>query len=263
MNDRDALLAAVLASPDDDVPRLVFADWLEETGHPADAARAHYIRHQVEATRFPPDSAGSLLHARAAAAHRGSFFDEADQALGETAHEHGVAVIRRRGFVDELRIGGATSRILPGCSGLFGVAPVRLLDMAAPADPFGRIEHGEWLGRLRELRVRCQYGARDEGTNAVAGCRWLKGLVRLNLSRNGLSDAWVVEFVRRFDRSAFATSLRELDLSRNFGITNAGASALTAARGLDGLMLINLVACGINQHGITLLRRRFGERVVV
>src|SRR5262249_10513083 len=34
MAEEDALLSAVLASPRDDAPRLVFADWLEERGDP-------------------------------------------------------------------------------------------------------------------------------------------------------------------------------------------------------------------------------------
>ena len=32
MNDRAALLRAILDSPDDALPRLPFADWLEEDG---------------------------------------------------------------------------------------------------------------------------------------------------------------------------------------------------------------------------------------
>ena len=32
MTDRDALYAAVLAAPDDDTPRLVYADWLTAQG---------------------------------------------------------------------------------------------------------------------------------------------------------------------------------------------------------------------------------------
>jgi uncharacterized protein (TIGR02996 family) len=37
----DDLLPAVLAAPDDDLPRLVYADALEEAG---DVARAEFIR---------------------------------------------------------------------------------------------------------------------------------------------------------------------------------------------------------------------------
>jgi uncharacterized protein (TIGR02996 family) len=40
----DALLAAILASPDDELPRLAYADWLEERGDP----RAEYVRLNVE-----------------------------------------------------------------------------------------------------------------------------------------------------------------------------------------------------------------------
>ena len=43
-NDADALLKFVLAAPDDDAPRLVFADWLDEHGDPD---RAAFIRAQV------------------------------------------------------------------------------------------------------------------------------------------------------------------------------------------------------------------------
>jgi uncharacterized protein (TIGR02996 family) len=41
MNHNDALLQAVLASPDDDTPRLVYADWLEERGDPRGEFSGH------------------------------------------------------------------------------------------------------------------------------------------------------------------------------------------------------------------------------
>lgn len=44
----DALLAAVLAAPEDDAPRLVYADALEETGEASNVARAEFIRVQCE-----------------------------------------------------------------------------------------------------------------------------------------------------------------------------------------------------------------------
>jgi uncharacterized protein (TIGR02996 family) len=45
--DAEALLAAVCADPDDDTPRLVYADWLEEHGDERWRARAAFIREQV------------------------------------------------------------------------------------------------------------------------------------------------------------------------------------------------------------------------
>ncbi|HKB03335.1 MAG TPA: TIGR02996 domain-containing protein, partial [Gemmataceae bacterium] len=50
MTDEPTLLAAVLADPGDDAPRLVYADWLDEHGQPD---RAEFIRVQIELTRTP------------------------------------------------------------------------------------------------------------------------------------------------------------------------------------------------------------------
>lgn len=51
MTDEDALLRAIALAPDDDLPRLVYADWLDERGATAtgDRARAEFIRLQCEA----------------------------------------------------------------------------------------------------------------------------------------------------------------------------------------------------------------------
>lgn len=48
MTDREALIAAIAASPADDLPRLVFADWLDDNGDPA---QAEFIRAHVRLYR--------------------------------------------------------------------------------------------------------------------------------------------------------------------------------------------------------------------
>ena len=50
MTDHDALVAAICENPDDDTPRLVFADWLDEHDQSEYAA---FIRAQVELARTP------------------------------------------------------------------------------------------------------------------------------------------------------------------------------------------------------------------
>ncbi len=52
--DADAFLRAILENLDDATPRLVFADWLEDTADPANVAWAHYIRTQAELAAQPP-----------------------------------------------------------------------------------------------------------------------------------------------------------------------------------------------------------------
>src|SRR3954465_1671476 len=44
------LLSAVLAEPDDDAPRLAYADWLADNGQPE---RAEFVRLQIERMRRP------------------------------------------------------------------------------------------------------------------------------------------------------------------------------------------------------------------
>jgi uncharacterized protein (TIGR02996 family) len=43
VSDEEALLRAIWAEPDDDAPRLVYAEWLEENGQ---SERAEFIRVQ-------------------------------------------------------------------------------------------------------------------------------------------------------------------------------------------------------------------------
>jgi uncharacterized protein (TIGR02996 family) len=50
MSDETALLAAIRANPDEDTPRLVYADWLQEHSQPE---RAEFIRLQCAAARLP------------------------------------------------------------------------------------------------------------------------------------------------------------------------------------------------------------------
>lgn len=47
---RDSLLRTIIDNPEDDAPRLVCADWLEENGEPE---RAEFIRVQCELARTP------------------------------------------------------------------------------------------------------------------------------------------------------------------------------------------------------------------
>lgn len=51
MTDRAALYRSILERPDDDLPRLVYADWLEENG---ESERAEFIRRQISGEDVRP-----------------------------------------------------------------------------------------------------------------------------------------------------------------------------------------------------------------
>jgi uncharacterized protein (TIGR02996 family) len=69
-----ALLAAIVAHPDEDTPRLMYADWLDENGDPA---RAEFIRLHIEWDRRPPYSPPAAdLRARLIAAWESAGLNE-------------------------------------------------------------------------------------------------------------------------------------------------------------------------------------------
>src|SRR3954452_8559701 len=54
MNRDEGFLEAILEIPDDDTPRLAYADWLEGRGDP----RGEFIRVQIDLERLPPNDPG-------------------------------------------------------------------------------------------------------------------------------------------------------------------------------------------------------------
>ncbi len=58
MREHEAFLDAIRANPDDEAPRLVYADWLEDHGDP----RADYLRTEVQWAKKPKASLEKKLH---------------------------------------------------------------------------------------------------------------------------------------------------------------------------------------------------------
>src|SRR5262245_31911453 len=99
MSDRAALFQAVLDSPGDDAPRLVFADWLDENGEPE---RAEVIRLQIEAACTPfyePRYDALNRRADALIAAHGTGWRLPNLRAGDQ--------VFRRGFVEEITVRAA------------------------------------------------------------------------------------------------------------------------------------------------------------
>ena len=100
--EHEALLEAVCSAPDDDGPRLRFADWLEETGSPANVARAEFIRLQCALARLDEDADDELPLRRRAEAllrdHWRDWFRPLCAALGEPSPDPRPVQPRRGWF---------------------------------------------------------------------------------------------------------------------------------------------------------------------
>src|SRR5262249_51651057 len=112
----DAFLADVIENPEDDAPRLIYADWLDEHGQPE---RAEVIRVQVALAREAPDhpSRGEWLRREAEllSAHGKEWAGPAAVVDGQYRF--------RRGFVESVQ--GPLPSLLRVADGLFAKLPLR------------------------------------------------------------------------------------------------------------------------------------------
>src|SRR4051812_15312829 len=97
MADRDDFLAAIRRVPDDDTPRLVFADWLDEHGDPL----GEFIRVQVELEKVrdhPGDPRAEALQHREDVLGERHGRDWLGGAAGITAEYPAFGPVFRRGL---------------------------------------------------------------------------------------------------------------------------------------------------------------------
>jgi uncharacterized protein (TIGR02996 family) len=246
MTPEEAFLEDILAHPEDDTPRLIFADWLDDRNEPL----GEFIRIQVELAKLPDNHPRrSRLEWRCE-----QLLEQHEvRWLGPVAKLLPLECYRfiwQRGFVTELIGWGHEAsrslaqhigivlqtapleslRLLP-TGGIHSAGPLpwdppkpdlvldkmRLEDLALllNAPEIARIRLLDLGGEVhpviegRELIVSHQLG--DAGARLLAGAEHLHGLKELLLSDNLISDAgaWALA------NSPHLTGLTRLDLSHN------------------------------------------------
>ena len=148
--DRAALVAGILANPDDDTPRLVAADWFEENG---DSARGEFIRVQVNRARLPPtDPQQPELAARELRLLK----EHAERWMG--AHFAFKKCRFRRGFIEYVHL--HLTHFLHHRRELLALEPVRDISltgwMRATASLVSRVAGCEELRHIETLRFHHQ-----------------------------------------------------------------------------------------------------------
>lgn len=150
MNQGDILLKAILAEPDDDLPRLAYADWLEETG--SDPERAEFIQIQIERARR------SRLGIRMSDEERAMRDREHELWEGNRGRWFGdlydriIPPIVRRGFLDEIEIDGQRFADLP-FPDLFAKHPLRKVTVANQWDQYAQQISSRIPPQLRFLHL--------------------------------------------------------------------------------------------------------------
>jgi uncharacterized protein (TIGR02996 family) len=231
-----ALLDEVCAYPADDAPRLVYADWLEETGQPE---RGEFIRTQVELARMPADDPRKpdredrewelLL------AHGRDWFE----ALPAWARE-GWPVFER-GFPDGVSL--TATQLLRRGEALTRLIPLQKLHLRAIGKAVPDVAACPLLGRLTSLDLaRNPLGPDD--LRALLASPHLGALKDLILSQCVLSD----EGLQVLAGWPGLASVARLDLTWNYHLTPDGLAALLASPHLTGLRSLDLPQVNAERH---------------
>ena len=248
-SDRDALLAGILADPDADLPRLVFADWLEETGHPANCARAEYIRLAIDRHIYLDVNLEDYF-ARSDALKR-MFDDEWDTYLNDN-HDVGHAS-RMRGFVDSANLTGRRlGDVFGELSRCHPVQDMVVNDLPVP----GILTNLSPLIGLRSLTFP------DVKATVTSICSFLTvsrfpRLRSLSILNCGLSDWGVVQLVHVLKENATLQRLECLDLYGN-PLTDHAAHTLAATDWPPCFRRFVIDGTRITNAGREVLFRRFG-----
>ncbi len=200
MTHPDAFLQATLDAPDDDTPRLVFADWLDDHG---DAARAEFIRVQCALARLPEDD------------DRRWEWEAREQQLARERGKGWAGPLRRllkrwafrRGFVESVALRAAD--FLRHSDAIFRLAPVRHVRLFDAAGRLEALAESPALGRLSGLDLRHQAVTLAELESLLRSPR-LRRLTHLNLRGTPLCNN---AGLRRVADCPNLAGLESLDLS--------------------------------------------------
>jgi uncharacterized protein (TIGR02996 family) len=236
MTPEDAFLEDIREHPDDDAPRLIFADWLEDNG---ESDRAEFIRARIlrrglagsdsqqadQAEEAYRQRAKTLLHAnwqRWAEPLAAFFGSSSAQFNWPSRGYHGEALAHfPRGFIEAVQLDAG--RFLEVAADLFRAYPIRVVAPHQADDHAGQLAECPQLVWVEQL-VFADYYRAPLGARAMAILARSPHLTRLRsvgLYRNHLGDDGAAALAT----ASWLGSLRDLVLTDN-GLSERGAAAL-------------------------------------
>jgi uncharacterized protein (TIGR02996 family) len=256
-----------MSDPDDDAPRLVYADWLDEHG---EADRAEFIRLQCELGQIVLGTQAAFDRYTAINRRTSALFSRHHrqwlQELGPLPPNHQMRFWYRRGMVTKVIC--PVEDFLTHGHRLFDVAPVEEFEFSGfgPAHA-RRLTTCLWSRRVRRFR---HVGPDEEDGRVV---RWLlaqwpfPGLQALDLrvrTTERTADAWQNRWARvavQIADGACLGTLRRLSLAR-CGIGDAGGQALADSPHLADLAVLDLSDNPMSPSVRYRLLDQFGWRVI-
>ncbi len=249
-DDQEALYNTILNTPEDDAPRLVYSDWLEEHG---EVERADFIRLQIKIARMTTDDPD----------YRDLRRQEQEMLLkneitwtNELPSSQGIKWESfERGFVRAVRIANPETLELapPDMFQMVPITTVRFHNFDPPS--MALILDTPYLFRRVEV-LDFDDGNRigSDGLGKLVEDERFRNIRKLNLRGNNIGPAGV----SRLANSSNSNALQELDLDRN-DLFPEGARALSRSPYLQKLRILSLDRTQLGDDGVIQLLS--GERM--
>jgi uncharacterized protein (TIGR02996 family) len=246
MSDEAALLAAIRANPEEDTPRLMYADWLEEQGGASNTDRAEYIRLEIDIARAESSDPGADLAAeRKRARQLCARHDWFPEFIGRKnlLRRTGTYVERSRGFPDHLDARNP-GPFLDVAEEVIALAPITRVSLAYVEEYIlGRLATAAWLERLRRLTLS-GYDGTGTDWGLLADCPHLQNLRELHLGRGSLDS----DGAARFAAKNPCPRLRKFSLSAS--LDDSAVRRLFAGRAFHGLEELKFIDPGFGAKGL-------------
>jgi uncharacterized protein (TIGR02996 family) len=238
MTHDEAFLQAIIEAPEDDTPRLIYADWLEEHDQPE---RAEFIRVQVQLARLPEDDG----RRPALKARERALLGEHETAWAGPFRGLVESWKFRRGFVEQVATGAA--KFLTQAERLFRLAPIRRVRLRRAGWYLHRLAECAFLARLDGLDLSGSF-LMPTGVRALAATPYLRRLTSLNLSATNSNDF----DLRQLAASPTLKRLATLDLAGN-NLGAAAARVLASSPNFARLTTLRFDATHLGNAGVYLL----------
>jgi uncharacterized protein (TIGR02996 family) len=247
MTEHDALLAAVIAAPADDLPRLVYADWVEEHGEPD---RAAFIRGQIELARTPPwePFAVRCRHFHADDLDTGRRWLDRLPDLGDWWYvrwddRHAY----RRGFGWGLAVEQPPALVGAG-NAVFAAAPVgRLALSSATLDDWRAFARRPWLARVTDITF-AGLNSPNEPAAVLGESPFATGLRDLTFDRSDIPG--MPEVLERLMRSPVGPRLTGLHFTHGCEFVEDMIDALAAGPAPPRLDRLSYPAANLDRHSL-------------
>ncbi|MEK6233367.1 MAG: TIGR02996 domain-containing protein [Planctomycetales bacterium] len=221
MDQERAFREEILAAPEDDAPRLIFADWLEERGDP----RGDFIRAQCELARLhEADPRTDALRRQQRELIARGVLDRYPEWPGTLANLERVWF--RRGFPDTIQI--TPGQFLDGAETLFEAAPLlRGLKFTRLNVGISKLAECPFLERIVSLNVAGQ-GSYEQGL-VLANSPFLHRLESLNIFNAFFRSGDAA--VRGLVDSGLSERIHSLECGSN-DVQEGALSAFAASKGV-------------------------------